>query len=1257
MHIVTLNTRGLGSQLKRRHLFQSLNKYSISCLQETFITNDTCNLWSSEWNGEFFYECGTAHSKGLIILINKNFKVSNLKKIQINDRCLAITFTLLDKEYFIFNIYAPADKEERVPFLDNLPNVLKLNELPSDAYTLICSDFNSVADNDLDILTGAPHSKREIMSFNKLTNNYNLTDCWRKINPKVKDFSWIRYNSKAKDENNDPTTTCVARRLDYIFCNSNLKNLLKSSTMSHFSSSDHKLVGAYFQTDTYLRGPGRWQMNESLLDSTDFIEHMSVFITEYNNELNMNPLFDKRLSWDLLKIGIRDECSSYSRNKRLNSKLGDFNSDIKRINEELIYDPHSADLLNLLRKTTLQKEIYELAESKGALKRSRALHISDSERNTQYFLGIERSRQENMIIRSVYNSNNELIENPGHVLENISAFYQDLLNGDATNSNTDSLHNLETFMVNIDHPTLNNDEMESLEAPFDINELNIALKQLNRDSAPGIDGLTPNFYIHFWDVLKEPLFNCFNESIVHKSLSLSQRRAILTLLPKGTDCDLNDLGFWRPLSLTCTDYKLYSKILALRLQTVIKKIIHVNQVGYIPGRSISDHIRVIDDIINFSDINNVPGILTSLDFKKAFDTVSKSSIIATMKKFGFGPNFLRYVETILNDTEATVKNGGWFSQWFRTTRGVRQGCVLSPLLFIMVVECLAIKIRSDTQIISMLNRSVPYLNEDESTKMVQYADDLSLFLKNQESLTRALIVIDDFKLLTGLTLNRNKSIAMCLGGLTPDNEKSEGLTWLKPDENMKILGIFFNSKKEASCIKENWDSKINDITKLITSWNRRNVSLLGKSLVAKTFLLSKINHIIQSLVLPDKVLDIIDNLIFKFLWMKTDLGKRATERVKRNTLCLPVEQGGIHMISVKDQQKVMLLRWLHKGCRTNFTTHFTIINHFLKNVGGIEYILRCTANKTVFKGVPNIKSIFWQKALQAWIYLDKSAYKMDPDKIPLFNNSLLLYKGSPLLIKQWIQNDLLFYHQMVDDNNQIKSFRDLCNIIRPYGGLFLDYLAVKNAIMQYNISNDVRAIWNDPRSEMGSVFNLNNSSLRGLFVKQSQPDPILNCVGFWKRKLNLDIVPYFTIAHITTLETKLRLLHFKLVHNIYPNNVLLHKMKIKPSITCDYCRETDFVDHMFVTCLRLKGFWDLVKTLLELISVEEISLSVSNALFGFLRGSLRCSNQKLREANNLILLAKFCIIKSKYSTQSLENIFYFEIALRKKQFPTLQPMI
>ena len=1253
MHIASLNTRGINANLKRRYLFQTLNKFSISCLQETYITEATSSLWSKEWNGDFFHESGSSHSKGLIILVNRNFKVGNLNKIKINNRCLGISFSLMGKSYIIFNIYSPADKEERLPFLDNIPHLLKLNELPLDTSIIICGDFNTVANNKLDILTGAPHSIQETSSFNNLISTNNLTDCWRKLNPKSKDFSWIRYNSKSRNELNDLTTTCVARRLDYILCNSNLVNSLKSSSMAQFSSSDHKLVSAFFQLDTYPTGPGRWIFNDSLLDIDSFLEHMKHFIKKFAKKIKKSPLFDKRLSWDLLKIGIRDECISFSREKRINSNIDDIDIDLRQINKDLILNPDSETLILKLRNITLQKELLEISQAKGALKRSRAFFIHESERNKSFFLGLERSRQENMIIRSIYNANDELIEDPSKITENISAFYKKLLNSDTPILNIDScIEELNTFNNNFVHPTLNNEEKLSLETPLDIKELDMAIKSLNRESSPGIDGLTPIFYLHFWDLLRQPLFDCFNEAIEYKSLSLSQRRAILTLLPKGTDTDLNDLYNWRPLSLTNTDYKIYSKILATRLQSVIKKIIHVNQVGYIPGRSISDHIRLIDDIINYSDSHQTPGILTSLDFKKAFDTVSKGSIIATMHKFGFGPNFIIYVETILSETEASVKNGGWLSHWFKTTRGVRQGCVLSPLLFIMVVEFLAIKIRSNVNIIGLLDSAFPSINEP--LKLTQYADDVSLFLATHESLTEALNVIDDFKLLTGLTLNRKKSIAMCLGGLIIDNNKNDGLKWLTADENMKILGVFFNCKKEASLIKENWETKINDIKKMMTGWNRRNISLLGKCLVAKTFLLSKLNHIIQSLVLPDSVIDIIDSLIFQFLWMKTDLGKRATEKIKRTTLCLPVEQGGISMISIKDQQQVMLIKWLYRGSKKT-CTHYTMINNHFKHLGGIEYILKCSAGTRCFKGLPQVTSVFWQKALIAWTKINKSSYSIDVLDMPIFNNSLLLYKGSPLLIQQWIKNDFRFYHQLIKENNQIKTYDEVCKEIKPYGGRFLDYLAAINAVRHFKTNQTRVSLVTVSKPVLKTIFEMDNKSLRLIFVKQSQTSPVLNCVGFWQRKINLDIVPYFKSAFYSTQETKLRLLHYKIVHNIYPCNVLLHKMKIKPSNTCDHCGEVDFIEHMFFTCSRLKDYWQYIEYILEEILEDSISLNITSALFGIVSKISSRNRQKLKHANHILLLAKFCIIKSMYvHTESLLYIFDYQLLLRKRYFPFLQ---
>ena len=121
---------------------------------------------------------------------------------------------------------------------------------------------------------------------------------------------------------------------------------------------------------------------------------------------------------------------------------------------------------------------------------------------------------------------------------------------------------------------------------------------------------------------------------------MTQRRAILSLLPKDTNIDLNYLSNWRPISLLGTDSKIYSRVLATRLESVLDKIIHPNQAGYMRGRSITDHLRLCDDIINYTNRESILGILVSLDFRKAFDTISKASIIAALKAFGFGPCFI-----------------------------------------------------------------------------------------------------------------------------------------------------------------------------------------------------------------------------------------------------------------------------------------------------------------------------------------------------------------------------------------------------------------------------------------------------------------------------------------------------------------------------------------------------------------------------------------------------------------------------------------
>jgi len=118
---------------------------------------------------------------------------------------------------------------------------------------------------------------------------------------------------------------------------------------------------------------------------------------------------------------------------------------------------------------------------------------------------------------------------------------------------------------------------------------------------------------------------------------------------------------------------------------VLPNIIHHNQSAYVKGRTISDAVRTIEDVMEFSKRYNTEGRMICIDFKKAFDTVSRDFLFRTLSAFGFGPSFTRWINTFYNNISSCVLNNG-FSTSFAVERGVRQGDPLSAHLFIIVLE-------------------------------------------------------------------------------------------------------------------------------------------------------------------------------------------------------------------------------------------------------------------------------------------------------------------------------------------------------------------------------------------------------------------------------------------------------------------------------------------------------------------------------------------------------------------------------------------
>ena len=205
----------------------------------------------------------------------------------------------------------------------------------------------------------------------------------------------------------------------------------------------------------------------------------------------------------------------------------------------------------------------------------------------------------------------------------IKTFYNNLYTSDRNFSD----EACDLFVHNLEIPTLRDEERDNLEGPLTYDECRKALETFQNDKAPGEDGFTIEFYKNFFDLLGNDLLASFNEAHAKDELSISQRRGIIIIPTSKEDGSLLDLYNWRPITLLNVDFKIAAKAIAKRLEPILGTLIHPDQTGFVKGRYIGENIRLINDVMEITKTQNLSGILTSLDFRKAFDSLERSTTL------------------------------------------------------------------------------------------------------------------------------------------------------------------------------------------------------------------------------------------------------------------------------------------------------------------------------------------------------------------------------------------------------------------------------------------------------------------------------------------------------------------------------------------------------------------------------------------------------------------------------------------------------
>jgi hypothetical protein len=274
-----------------------------------------------------------------------------------------------------------------------------------------------------------------------------------------------------------------------------------------------------------------------------------------------------------------------------------------------------------------------------------------------------------------------------------------------------------------DIPQVSVEENNFLTAEYSEEEVINAIFQMEHNKAPGPDGFPTEFYQTFWDTIKDDLLDLF--SCLHAGqLELFRLNfGKIVLLPKVNEAER--IQQYMPICLLNVSFKIFTKLATLRLNTVADHVVRPSQTAFMQGRNILDGVVTLHETVHELYSKKLNGVILKLDFEKAYDKVKWFFLQQTLRMKGFSDEWRALINSFVSGGSVAIKVNNDIGPYFQTLKGLRQGDPLSPMLFNIVADMLAIMIERAKND-GLIEGVIPHL-VDGGLSILQYADDMILF--------------------------------------------------------------------------------------------------------------------------------------------------------------------------------------------------------------------------------------------------------------------------------------------------------------------------------------------------------------------------------------------------------------------------------------------------------------------------------------------------------------------------------------------------